>query len=464
MGITIETRTDAFQEVMESFREGKRKSGTAIRRPLRGIEIKDDTYAIMKVIRADGREIALVDSGAPSGVQSGTSTEAASGIPPRGKYAKANHTFNYSNFIINQISESRSEKILVQETFGAPYAFFFGEKPRFLQVRGLLFNTLDFNWRSEFWVNYENTLRGTKLVEQNARVYLHYDDIVVEGYIVDAEAQDVAEMPYHIPFSFSMFVTNHTYLSKIGDPLYPKRGAAQQPTNPLATEVNNTLKQPSAKELEKAAAAENYKARRLSYSVQAAASQAASGNFGAALGIASGGGSNQFIEAALGGRHLIEAGNASFVEAVGTFFNHKKVIGPNGAVVPAPPPVNLTRIKHPAHPRISHNKDEYLGTAALEATKENDEVLAGLQQTQKTKTPRTLKDRMISVLGGMGIQAIQHGGKKLQSKLSDAVEDRVTVPEYLLTPYDAAHSITVKAGKLTGKVAESARKAGFEQS
>lgn len=83
---------------------------------------------------------------------------------------------------------------------------------------------MDFNWRTEFWYNYENYLRGTKLVEQNARIYLHWDDIVVEGYMLGADAADDADMPYHIPFTFQLFVTNHTYLSQyLGLPEYPIR-------------------------------------------------------------------------------------------------------------------------------------------------------------------------------------------------------------------------------------------------
>jgi hypothetical protein len=175
-----------------------------VRRPFRGIEIKDDTYASIKVLRADLSEVFLFDSGRPPGKNSGT------------RYA-------VSNFIIQSVEDTRQEKSQIVETFGESFVFFFGERPRVLNVQGLLFNTLDFNWRTEFWSNYEMCFRGSKLAELGARIYLHWDDIVVEGYMMGATAQDNADMPYHIPFQFQLFVTNQTYLNRTLNDDYPTR-------------------------------------------------------------------------------------------------------------------------------------------------------------------------------------------------------------------------------------------------
>ena len=169
MGVFIEVQTDAFAEELRQFQDSK-LDFSGVRRPFRGIEIKEDTYSIMKVIQSNGREIPLVDSGGSVQSQSGGSTTAGSGVPGRTQKRGGTRTYNYSNFIIQNISESRQEKSQILETFGDTYIFFFGERPRILQVTGLLFNTLDFNWRTEFWVNYEETLRGSKLVERDARV------------------------------------------------------------------------------------------------------------------------------------------------------------------------------------------------------------------------------------------------------------------------------------------------------
>jgi hypothetical protein len=218
MATFIEVQTDGFANNVVQAKSNP-LSYEGVRRPFRGIEIKQDTYGIIKVMKDNGDELPLVDAGGPNPPSATNSTGA--GTKSQNERSGYTTTHNYSNFIIQRIQDSREEKQQILETFGDSYIFFFGERPRILQVSGLLMNTLDFNWRTEFWHNYEHTLRGTKLVEQGARIYLYWDDIVVEGYMLGATASDDASMPYHIPFNFHLFVTNHMYLSTIGDDDYP---------------------------------------------------------------------------------------------------------------------------------------------------------------------------------------------------------------------------------------------------
>lgn len=234
--VFVELQTDAFAENFERY--AFRPAMGDVRRPVRGFEIKEDTYGMIKVIKADGTMIPLTDAAGPISASSGSQSGAGSGVPQQSApKPRTGGTYNYSNFIIQSISESRQEKAQVLETFGDTFVFFFGERPRILQVSGILMNTLDFNWRTEFWYNYENILRGTKLVEQNARIYLFYDDLVVEGYMLGANAQDDAQNPYHIPFNFQLFITNHQYLGAIGQEDYPITHAVNLKPLLTATEV-----------------------------------------------------------------------------------------------------------------------------------------------------------------------------------------------------------------------------------
>jgi len=214
MSVFIELTIDDFQrtflkQVEDNSYSGGRRGGAGepnVRRPLRGIEIKDDTYATMRVVQADGTEIPLFDSSDSAGTSN-----------------------RYSNFLLQSVQEQRMEKQQIVETFGDPYIYFFGEAPRFINCSAILLNTLDFNWRAEWWQNYDKYLRGTKLVEQGARCYLFYDEIVLEGYIVSAAAVETAEQPYFVQLQFQMFLTNYANISLIGDPFYPTRDSAQVP-------------------------------------------------------------------------------------------------------------------------------------------------------------------------------------------------------------------------------------------
>lgn len=210
MPVFIELVTDAFastfQQKADEHAATHRAGVDRARRPLRGIEIKDDTYAFMKLVRSDGSEIKLIDSSAPDG----TSTQ-------------------YSNFILQSVQEARMEKHQIVETFGQPYIYFFGESPRFLDVQAVLVDSLDFNWYAEFWENYNRYFRGTRAVELNARVYLFYDDNVVEGYALMAQAQKNADQPYQARLSFRMYLTNYSNVTFVGDPNYPVRASVNLP-------------------------------------------------------------------------------------------------------------------------------------------------------------------------------------------------------------------------------------------
>lgn len=181
-----------------------------VRRPVRGIQIKDDTYATIQVRTADGRNIPLIDAG-------GAKTDADN---PDFAY-----TDKFSNFLLQAMQESRMEKMQVVQTFGAPFVFFFGEHPRMVAGSGILLNTEDFNWRAEFLENYDRYLRGTRCVENKTRVTLSWDDIVVEGYFVKVDLTETTDAQNFVRMEFQMFLTNYQNVSRIGYSQFPVSSA-----------------------------------------------------------------------------------------------------------------------------------------------------------------------------------------------------------------------------------------------
>jgi hypothetical protein len=131
-------------------------------------------------------------------------------IPPKGDSPKANV---WTDWILQSVQESRIEKTQVIETFGDSYFYAFGQKPRSIAFSGLLMNTVDHNWRSIFWKNWDEYFRATKLVEKGARVYIQWDDIIVEGYPINAVCSEVADSPNAMKFSFQLFVTRYVNIS-----------------------------------------------------------------------------------------------------------------------------------------------------------------------------------------------------------------------------------------------------------
>lgn len=189
--------------------QSSRKLGESnVRRPVRGLQLKRDTYATIEVKMADGSSVGLLDSGGEDKDSTGKPLSRA-------------RSNRYSNFLVQGIQESREEKQQIVLTFGEPYIFFYGEQPRMLQVSGVLLNSEDFNWRAEWWENYDKYLRGTKAVERHARVYLSWDDIIVEGYLINCGAQETSDNRNAVMFNFTMFLTNYANISTIGDPKFP---------------------------------------------------------------------------------------------------------------------------------------------------------------------------------------------------------------------------------------------------
>lgn len=210
MATFVQIEPDAFNKVFASVSQVQKQRDTfdstvsdqriglyhSVRRPARGIQIKDDTYATLQVRQANGIAIPLFDAASP--------TNTGKGI-------------RNSNFMIQSLSEQRVEKQQIVLTFGAPYIFFFGEQPRIISVTGILLDTEDFNWRAEWWENYDLYLRGTQNVRNRTRVYLSWNDIVVEGYIMQASASEDASNRNLVQFQFQMFLTNYQNISNVGD-------------------------------------------------------------------------------------------------------------------------------------------------------------------------------------------------------------------------------------------------------
>jgi len=196
-------------EVQAQQNEQSIDNDSAVRRPYRGIQIKDDTYAALSVRGPDGKPVYLTSSSSRIVEPGGTGETDIGAVR------------NYSDFILQSVQDQRQEKSQIIETFGEPYVYIFGERPRVFTFSGLLVNTEDFNWRAQFWANYEENFRGTRLVQRNARAYLSYDTLTIEGYPLSASAVDDANQPYSIPFQMTMLVTNYYEYSTIGSMRFP---------------------------------------------------------------------------------------------------------------------------------------------------------------------------------------------------------------------------------------------------
>ena len=217
MPVYIELQEDPFAEAFEEEHEQAQKIDLSPRRPTRGIQLRKDRPAYITIIDKYGKPYppnGLLDAG-------GTEDELGQG-----------RSIRYTNFLVQNYSAQRKEKQQIIQTFGEDFTFFYGEQPKIYTVSGVLMHTADFNWRNEFLYNYENYLRGTKLVEAKARAYIIHCALMWEGYLISFTHQESSTQPYHVGFNFQILVTSETIVDNVGEVTFPTaefQGVAQQP-------------------------------------------------------------------------------------------------------------------------------------------------------------------------------------------------------------------------------------------
>jgi hypothetical protein len=208
-----------------------------VSRPLTGISVKPNTHAYVQIVDSAGAILKVFNKiGTEQGRANASAVQTESGVtkfgisaatssllagstpkpPPVQPVPKDGNAHVWTDWLLQSVQEERVEKTQIVETFGRDYFYVLGEKPRALQFSGILMNTADFNWRAVFWENWDRFFRATRLVERNARMYIGFDDIVVEGYPINAVAVQQQSEQNMMSFSFTFFVTNYINLAAQG--------------------------------------------------------------------------------------------------------------------------------------------------------------------------------------------------------------------------------------------------------
>lgn len=162
----------------------------------RSIATKKDQEATIRLI-------ANTKAFSQTGAKPGGSTPLKNIIPP------------YTKFFLESVSEDRAEKAQIVETFGSFIAFFFGARPEVYQFGGRLLNAQNHDWKNDFQEAYEYFLRGTKCVAHDATVMMQYDDVLVQGFLMNCHLEYHAITNNQCPFSFSMLVTARSPVNQL---------------------------------------------------------------------------------------------------------------------------------------------------------------------------------------------------------------------------------------------------------
>lgn len=170
-----------------------------VRRPIMGIIPKANTYAALSI-----HKVAVYGE---KNTEAKTNLYDATARNITGETAFK--TDKYTNFIIQSMQETHQEIHQLVQTFDHAYSFFYGERPQTVAVSGVLVNSINFNWRSEFMKNYHEVLRGSIAVGGGNLVRLTYDGRILHGYLLNLQVSESADNNAVVNFSFSMIISKY---------------------------------------------------------------------------------------------------------------------------------------------------------------------------------------------------------------------------------------------------------------
>lgn len=138
---------------------------------------------------------------------------------------KHSQSISTTDFILQSVNEQEADKHQIIETLGESYVYFYGERPRMYSFSGSLLNSVNKQWKNNFMENYRNIFRGTKCAENKTRTYIMYEDMIIEGYILNMNISLNSQETKICPFSFNMYVTNTLRMNSddLIDPAQQKR-------------------------------------------------------------------------------------------------------------------------------------------------------------------------------------------------------------------------------------------------
>lgn len=178
-----------------------------VRRPVRGIQLKGETFARISLPTRTIYDSSGQPANGPDSAQRADPNNPKKS-PPAEKYVGL--STRYANFILQSVSIDREEKFQSVPTFGLSYGFFFGERPHIYSFNAVLVDSGDFRWVSDWLGNYDDNFRGTRLAERNTPVTVEFEDHVIEGYIIKSVLNKDASTPLYMQMGFTMWVTSHT--------------------------------------------------------------------------------------------------------------------------------------------------------------------------------------------------------------------------------------------------------------
>lgn len=144
--------------------------------------------------------------------------------------SNTSNNFGYDKFLLTGVSASFSEKIQITEVFGdGEVVYYFGRQPMMFNLSGMLIDSPDNDWFSDWVKLYSDVLRGTQLAKNYELVKIVLPNMSITGTIVSFSWQQNANRDVDIPFTLQ-------FLAKLVEPTPAVKTGL--PTNNLVSGID----------------------------------------------------------------------------------------------------------------------------------------------------------------------------------------------------------------------------------
>lgn len=117
-------------------------------------------------------------------------------------------SYGYDKFLLTGVSGSFSEKLQVTEVFGdGEVCYYFGRQPMMIGFSGILIDSPDNTWFTDWMRMYSEFLRGSQLARNFELLKIVLPNMIVTGSITGMSWQQGSDRDTDIPFSFQFMAT-----------------------------------------------------------------------------------------------------------------------------------------------------------------------------------------------------------------------------------------------------------------
>ena len=130
----------------------------------------------------------------------------------RESFSEEEQELKMTDFLLQDVHETRQEKYQITETFGRAFLFLYGARQEIYTFSGTLVDSKNLNWRAQLIDKYRRELRASKSIERGLKARVAYRGSMREGYILGLDLS-LSQSDLHLArFSMTMFVTDQQEL------------------------------------------------------------------------------------------------------------------------------------------------------------------------------------------------------------------------------------------------------------